>query len=397
MGLEAWLALLLCITAGGAAGLAWARRVGVLGPAAVGLAVQGVLTVALYLVVGLWAPDAIVYDRIGREFAAHWDGGPVPSVVADGKEAFPLMLGAAYFVVGQAPALGLAANWVAHGLLIVMSALLARRVGLPVRPTAWVVALFPPALFWSALLLRESITWLLMAAFLFGLVGVARRVHLGDVAIMVTALVSLMWFRGTAAIVLAAAGMIALILTANRRTVVPRLGVAVLAVLVLAPRLTALLAGYTSVDDIQEKRSILADTASTSFDPVEVGPAGEGSTGVDGGLVASLIESALRVTFGPFPWEWPAIGAPFVLDGVVWLTILGLAGVGWWRAPNRKELVLLVLPALALSAALMITSGNYGTMQRLRVQTSVLLIPVAAAGFTVLLGQWRSRVHGKAS
>ena len=65
--------------------------------------------------------------------------------------------------------------------------------------------------------------------------------------------------------------------------------------------------------------------------------------------------------------------------------------LGWWRAHNRKELLVLILPALALSGALMLTSGNYGTMQRLRVQTTVLLIPVAAAGATLVAGWIRGR------
>ena len=106
---------------------------------------------------------------------------------------------------------------------------------------------------------------------------------------------------------------------------------------------------------------------------------------------ASLVDSALRVAFGPYPWEWPGLGAPFAFDAVCWLTVLMLAVLGWWCASNRLRLLLVVLPALALAGALMVTSGNYGTMQRLRVQTSVLLIPVASAGFTLIAARWRSR------
>ena len=77
MGIEAWLALVVCIVAGGAATLGLARREGVVLPAVAGLAAQGVLTVGLFAAVGLWAPDAGAYDELGRQFAAHW-GGPVP-------------------------------------------------------------------------------------------------------------------------------------------------------------------------------------------------------------------------------------------------------------------------------------------------------------------------------
>lgn len=381
MGLEAWLGLVVCIFLGGVATLFWARRLDIVGPAVVGLAAQGAITVGLFFAVGLWAPDAGAYDELGRQFAAHWGGGPTPDAVGEGKEAFPIMLGAVYYVVGHAPGIGLALNWAAFGLLIPTLASLARRLELPVKHTAWAAALFPPALFWSALLLRESITWLLMATFLHALVGLARRVAARDVAVMVISLVALLWFRGTAAIILAGVGMAVLVLTAKRRTLLPRLGVAALALLVLSPRLADLLVGYTSVGDIEAKRSDLTN-ADTGFNPAD---------SPDGGVATSLADSVLRVAFGPYPWEWPALGAPFALDAVLWLAVLGLSVLAWWRASNRIELLLLVLPALALSGALMLTSGNYGTMQRLRVQTSVLLIPVAAAGWTFLASWVRGR------
>jgi hypothetical protein len=383
MGLEAWFALVVCIAAGSAATLAWARRTGVLLPALVGLATQGVITVGLFAAVGLWAPDAVVYDELGQEFATFWGGGPVPSEVGEGKEAFPLMLGGVYFVVGPASAIGLAMNWAAHGLLIPTLGSLAKRLDLPTRPTAWVVALFPPALFWSGFLLREAITWLLMAVFLYAVAGIARRITVRDIAIMVASLAALMWFRGTAAIILAGVGMVVLVLTAKRHTFLPRLGVAALALLVLSPRLTSLLAGYTTVGDIEAKRADLTN-ADTGFAPAP-------AAGDDGGVATSLVDSVLRVAFGPYPWEWPGLGGPFALDAVLWLTILSLAVLGWWRAANRMELLLLVLPALALSGALMLTSGNYGTMQRLRVQTSVLLIPIAAAGLSLVAVRIRGR------
>ncbi|MFC7360036.1 hypothetical protein [Nocardioides astragali] len=388
MGLSAWLALVACILVGGAATLAWAHRVGVVRPAAAGLAAQGVITIGLYAAIGLWAPDAIVYDDLGQEFAASWKGGPDPSEVTDGKEAFPVMLGAVYFVVGTAPGIGLVLNWASHGLLIPALAALAKRADLPSGPTAWVVALFPPALFWSALLLRESITWLLMAVFLYALVGLARGITVRDLAIMVAALVALMWFRGTAAVILAGVSMVVLVLTAKLRTLLPRCGVAMLAMLVLSPRLASLLFGYTTVDDIEAKRSDLSN-ADTSF-------GGEAGGDVEGTVATSFLDSAIRVALGPYPWEWPSLGAPFALDAALWLAILGLAVLGWWRASNRLRLLLVVLPALALAGALMITSANYGTMQRLRVQTSVLLTPMAAAGFTFLAAWWRSRLDRKA-
>lgn len=381
MGAGAWLGLVVCVVGGGAACLAWARRLGIVVPMAAGLAAQGLLTIGLYVAIGLWAPDAQAYDDLGQEFAAFWKGGPDPAAVGEGKEAFPIMLGAVYYVVGHAPAIGLSFNWVGHGLLIAALAAVAQRLDLPVRLTAWVAALFPALLFWSSFLLRETITWLLMALFLYALVGLARRIGKADLALMVASLAALLWFRGTAAIILAGVGMATLVLTSKRRTFLPRLGVAALALLVLSPRLATLLVGYTTVSDIEAKRSDLS-TADTGF---------SGGGGAEGGEPAGLVDSVLRVSFGPYPWEWLDVGLPFGFDAATWLVVLALTVVGWWRSPRRVELLLVLLPAFALLGALMITSGNYGTMQRLRVQSSVLMIPVAAAGWAVLVERVRTR------
>jgi hypothetical protein len=234
------------------------------------------------------------------------------------------------------------------------------------------------------LLLRESISWLLMAVFLLALVGLARKITLAGVIVMATSLAALLWFRGTAAIILAGVGMGVLVLSARRSSILPRLGLAMLALLVLSPRLADLLAGYVTVGDLGAKRSDLSSTADTTTFG--------GESAAEAGQASSFVDSILRVAFGPYPWEWPALGAPFAFDGLLWLTVIALTAIGWWKASNRVELLLVVLPALAISAALMLTSGNYGTMQRLRVQTSVLLLPVAAAGFTLVLAWTRSRV-----
>ena len=105
MGIEAWLALVVCIVAGGVATSAWARREGVFLPAVAGLAAQGVLIVGLYAAVGLWAPDAGV-RRAGpsvRRLLGRW---ACPAEVGEGKEAFPLMLGAVFSWWGKRPPSG---------------------------------------------------------------------------------------------------------------------------------------------------------------------------------------------------------------------------------------------------------------------------------------------------
>lgn len=71
---------------------------------------------------------------------------------------------------------------------------------------------------------------------------------------------------------------------------------------------------------------------------------------------------------------------PLALDGLIWLVLLGFTIRACFILKDRR-LAVLLLPAAALLAALIIGSGNYGTMERLRVQSAFLMVPVAVAGF----------------
>lgn len=425
MGIMEFVGALLC--AGGGGAIAWigARRIGVTVPLVAGMATQAVVTLSLFAIVGLWAPDAITYDQIGRELAGFWQGGPVPTTqIGDGKEGFPAMLGGIYFVFGAHPSGGLALNWAAHALLIVTVAATAKRLDLPVVRSAWIAALLPPALLWSGLLLREALTWLLLALITFGLVSYARSTLRHQYflygAVFVGSVVSLTWIRGTAAIIVGIGGVAVLLLTSRRRDFVARVLLSLVLVALLTPRFGELVGGYLPND---EPSASVATPGATATEPGtdDANSPGEGLDGdssvgqeasesvgqeasedrlaairdslardsttsfgqiqTSNGLAAAAATGS-RVLLGPFPWEWQRVGVPLAVDGLLWLGLLAGAVAGTWRSRTRLRLVLLVLvPAGLLLGALVVTSGNYGTMQRLRVQSAVLLIPLAAAGY----------------
>jgi hypothetical protein len=384
MGIMEFVGAVLCAAVGGLVAWYFSRGLGVTRPLLAGMSVQAVATIGLYVAVGLWAPDAIKYDQMGQELAAFWQGGPDPTTqIGDGKEGFPAILGALYHLFGVHPASGLALNWAAHALLIVTVAATAKRMSLPIVRSAWIAALFPPVLLWSGLLLREALTWWLLSLIVFSIVGYATsavlRHYLLFGAIFAGSISALFWMRGTAALIVGVGGVLVLVATSRRANLLARLALAVLLVALVLPRLGDLVGDYLPDDSgtttsepgdrISDIRESLGRDSTTSF----------GSTGSS--EIVGRAANTAQVVLGPLPWEWPRVGGQIALDGLLWLGVLVASVVGAWRSRGRLRLVLLlVVPAALMLGALVVTSGNYGTMQRLRVQSTVLLIPVAAAG-----------------
>ena len=201
---------------------------------------------------------------------------------------------------------------------------------------------------------------------------------------MSASLAALLWFRGTAAIILGGVGMIVLVLSARRSTFLPRLGVASLALLVVSPRLADLLGGYLASGtwapsgrtSTQHRRHDLVRRGRRRTRPAET---------------SSFVDSILRVALGPYPWEWPTLGAPFAFDGVVWWAVIALTAV---RLVEGLE------PGGA-AAGRASCAGHQrradAHQRQLRhhaaaaVQTSVLLLPVVAAGWGA---SWRATHAG---
>lgn len=382
-----------------------AMTLGVVRPVIFGLVAQGLVAIALMIFVGLWAPDAIKYHSMGKELAEHLAGGPEPAIaVGDGKEGFPILLGGLYWLFGPYASIGVAVNWISHGALVVALAATARRLGLPVRWTAWIAALFPPLLLWGGLLLRDSIAWLLIALVILGLAIFSQarggREQAKGVVLVLSALLALSVVRGSAAMIVCVAAALVLTITARRAVALPHLVLVVAMLGVLLPQVLPIASAYLTGDETREPLPVLESTEEPARDshssqgaPQEEDAlsqsrgalsrdsttsfAGPGSSGPPG-----LVASATRVVAGPLPWEWGRVGPQVVADSAVWLALIIAAAAGTWRKRRCwRSLALLIVPASLLLGALMVTSGNYGTMQRLRLQSEVLLIPIAAAGF----------------
>jgi hypothetical protein len=336
-----------------------ARWGATLAPSLVGYGVHWVAAISAFTVLGLWVPDAILYDEIAAA-ATRPGTEPLPF----GKEGWPILLAAVYKVFGHLPAAGLVINVVAAALTVTVLARTASYLGLPPRPTAWLAALMPPGLLWGGLLLRESLTWFFMAGFVLGLAGLAMKrrawVHLLVVAV---SFLGLLQFRGTAAVIVGVAGVVAVFLVRKQYLLLAAGGVAAI-LIILGPLGAPVrnIIGQYDLERIYVSREWLSDNATTGF-PVN-----------------NIVDVLAHVMLGPAPWEWGVVGPVFAIDAILWIGIIVLAWRGWSTMQNRRASLVLLLPAFALFASLVITSGNYGTLQRLRYQPELLLLPLAAAG-----------------
>ena len=333
-----------------------------------------VISLVIFVVRGLWSPDAITYDALAQGYVRYWNHDLVspPGFVA-GKEGWIVILAAVYFAIGHVPLVGLIINAsvCAGTTSLLMGA--TSRVGRPDRAkiAGW-LTLLPPFLIWGSLLLRESLAWALIAAGLWASAGIVAKVGSSNVVILVAAFAGMMWIRGSLAVVLIMAFALGIILTLKRVPVV-MLGAMVGLTAVGGPLLARaqVLTGAVSIENINLSRGELSASGSgfgtTAYaDPLSV--------------VRSLPVMFARALLGPFPWELPSLPVLALVDVAAWFFLLILAWRGW-KAKPRSALKVCVVPALCLLAVLGVTSGNYGTMVRLRVEAAILLIPMTAIGW----------------
>lgn len=362
-----------------------AARARVLAPTMAGLAAHFFVATVFYLRLGLWAPDAQLYDRLGMAYQNIWfENSNRQIVVTAGKEGFPSFLGILYGVFGHLPFLGIMVNVIACALIVPVVATTAARLGLKVRASAWLAALFPPGLLWGSLLLREAFSWLSLAVIVCGLVGLTARTSSNRPAmnwfLILSGTAVLLSIRGTAAILVAAAALLTVAAIGRSRFWPAVFGVITLAIAgpALAGAFQQIAGGY-DLQNINRVRGALSTQGNSSFAVSNIGSLPQ--------LIVSLPKLLLRSLLGPYPWEWPRVGLLGTLDAILWLALLFFVVQCLRSMSSRISSAALIAPAFAVLIVLSVASGNYGTLARLRDQAAIILIPLAGHGWTV----WRER------
>jgi hypothetical protein len=108
----------------------------------------------------------------------------------------------------------------------------------------------------------------------------------------------------------------------------------------------------------------------------------------------------VQFVVGPFPWQ---------IHGARQLALVPDMIAGWILLPNlwrglragrplaNRQLLVLLIPAVAVAIVLTLSVGNYGTQLRERMQYLVLIVPFVAFGFSQRAAQSAARVEAEES
>ena len=348
------------------------------------VAIHAILGIVVwYGASSLIAPDARLYDSQA-----------MGSIQRDaGKEGFPIVLGMLYRAIGHAPAAGIVMNAILTGLLVVVLARAAGKLGdeRAAVMAAGMAVVVPSFVWWGLQLLREPAIWLALALAVDTALSIALdRLTFRRGAGMVVLLIVMLPLRAPIAAVIALPlGLSLLLARAPRpgdrfRRAAMIVGGAVLAVF-LFPRMAALQSLETKdTASIVHTRNSLAK-ADTGF--------GDPTDATTTALVGQLPYTLPLVTFGPLPWQLPSSGLPAVADTLAWWFVLfwAIRGLGPLRRRFGRASWVLLIPAGALMVILALTLANFGIVIRMRAMVIVVLLPYAAVGLAAV-GEVRARV-----
>jgi hypothetical protein len=370
---------------------------------------------------GVAVPDEAQYLGLAASVAAGrgaeaWQPGYGASLY-DSTATFMAPLTALTWLFGPHQISGQLLAAVFGVVTAVLTVALARRV---VRPGVAVlagllVAVLPSQVYWSSVVLRESMVWTALALIALTLTAATaarsdrRLVLLGVVGF--AALLALCHLRQQTAIVAAWALVLACLVVPSRHRVLLPVGALVLAV--VTPLLAGLGAGgytfvETSIPQLARIRANLSLGAATSIVHTTPVPSSAGSTGTEvtdakgqrfrvdetgaGASLSGLPSGLLAVTVRPYPWE-PAGNTSVRMakvENVGWLLLYALAIVGAVAGRRRRDV--LAFPVIATGAILLtaaVTQGNLGTAFRHRGQVLWALALLAAIAFQRLADRRR--------
>lgn len=322
------------------------------------------------------APDAQYYDHIAQWRLAYWRGTmALPPTDSSTKDGFPTVLAGLYRLMGIHLIYGALLNAILVTLAMVFIGRSCQRLGMAhlARPVVW-LGLLPGFVLWSGLALREAGVWVLCGLILYaGTVFLEGRL-LFATALTIVGVLGLATFRGTLMPVIVVGILGGAYLSRRRAT--PLTTSATVLVIFAAVAYAASSGAINALADpsqIDASRSALS-RANSGFDTVHY------QSSMD--ALIRLPQTLPNVLFGPFPSAWSAINVLAPITWAVWLWLLWNAVRGFLSLGALRTRWLFVPPAAALAVVIAITSGNWGTLVRMREQVALFLVPLAAQGFS---------------
>jgi hypothetical protein len=328
---------------------------------------------------GFFYLDDQGFDRLGREIAQQWRHGRLvnPETAAGSIQfGYQALVGLIYTLAGG----HVIAAKLVNVLLGTASVLLAAKLACHVlgsaasRPVAWLVAVWPTLLWWSSMVLKESLVGFLLLATLVAALHLYRLRGLSAAAM---ALAALSITRVTAAVAVVVTLGVGLGLAAVRRRsevdwrAIAGLvtgALACLIVLVTAigygdPQMIWSEYGLHTLHQVTQSRlaGVPRDVARTL---VVVRPPG------------FTVSSVQALALYPGAWLWYG----------QWYALLAMAVLGGWRLRRHLDGLILALPIVIV---LGLTAYFVGVTFRQRSAIEPLIIVLIVAGFT----SWERLAH----
>ncbi len=349
-----------------------ARAAGLLAPVLIG----GALRLAVMVVAhagsislndgGLMFVDDVTYAQHGSALADLWRSGDFanPSnfdLTGSYQFGYPVLVGLVFTLVGESVFVAKLVNVLFGTATVLIIGLIAREVlgqGAH-RRAAWLVALAPGVVWWSAPLLKEAFVTFLTAAAVLAALKLPRAA--GYLAAL---LVALALTRISLVVVLVVSLIVGLLLAARKADRVIRWRSAMLVALSASVAVAAFLvlaSGGRPVGFIDAYRSTIDQM-------IEI---------YQGSNLAAVPADALKSLVTPIPWAFDEATRNWdrgLYPGMwFWYLAYPLAALGLWRLRRRPELALIALP-IVLSLVLGALTSGFLFRQRAPIEPLILLL-----------------------
>ncbi|WP_248583349.1 hypothetical protein [Nocardioides sp. InS609-2] len=320
--------------------------------------------------------DGLAYVKAADTLAASSLASTIgvsSTVLADGKQGYVYLLAVGFIALGSSPLVAVAINANLLGLLLLVVRATAEELRAGAGLLAMFIAsLFPAVTFWGPQPLREACVWLLIGTLGLSALKISRgssSAVAGWLVFIVTA-IALLYFRGPIAIIAAAALALGCVFSGRfspTRATLFAVG-AYGAYLLLQDRFASVLVKFGN-DQIDVSRQELASSSSGFIAPDTSNP-------------TDMLVAMVRVLMGPLPGERSSAGIA-AFEAILWSSAFVLAIVGARAAGSTARPLYYAALVLALSIAA--SSGNYGSMLRIRAMLIPLEAPLVAIGLMLLV------------
>jgi hypothetical protein len=368
-----------------------ARVHGVLAPVLVGVALR--LAVMLIAHVGslslgdhgLLFLDDGTFMRGGSKLAELWRAGHTPDpsrfeILGTYQFGYQVFLGAIFTLGTTSILLGKLVNVLLGGITVLLVALLARRLlGDQAKArAAWLAALAPSLVWWSAPLLKEAVTPLLMV---LGLLAVTALPRPRALAVLIAVVAALLITRAPAALALVVGAGVAVAMAVRqaegRWLSKPLIGFG--GTLVGGMVAVAVIVSQGDLHSLYRQYDFVVHTMIDQY---------------HGGNLSHLPYDSVKSLVTPLPWVFDrgTQGWDRGLYPGVWLLICAvpLAAAGLWRLRRKPEAWALAVTSVA---SLTINAFTSGFVFRQRSMIEPLLLLLALGGAT----SWRMAARSAAA